>query len=133
MKFDLNKFSKILILICIFNLFISAFLFIRSRTVLFINSSNRDIITNYLNNKISNQKSITKVSYDRVWHEGTIYIYFNTGALEKFPTYDSTIQVDELIKYIKEHGYKETDIAKIIFIISLLAIIIFYICLYIFI
>ena len=118
------KINKIIILICIINIIFSIFILLRDRTVLNLNNNNRDTILNYLNSEINNSKFVTKVSYDRVWHDSIIYVHYLNFKVKELTINEGDFALDDLADYIKQYGYKESTVAIILSLFSIITIII---------
>lgn len=117
------RIKKIIILICIINIIFSIFILLRNRIVLHLNNNNRNTILDYLNSEVNNPKFITKVSYDRVWHDSIIYVHYLNFKVTELTINEGDFALNDLANYIKQYGYKESTIAIILSLCSITIII----------
>lgn len=116
----------ILILLSIFSMIISLYLFTKEQIVLNINSDNREHFRNVIqNDKIDNIDSITKVKLGQGWHSSELFIHYSLGKVEKINLTEGNLDYLNLEQYVRENGYDLDNSAKISFLISLLSFILF--------
>ncbi len=106
---------KIIVLICIFNLIITFRMLWRDSIILYINDKNRDFILNILSEYTDTDiSSIRKVAYVRRWTHGCIDIYDWFKKKDEILISEGMFTKGDVPKYIKENGYKEENIAKVL-------------------
>lgn len=114
----------ILMAFCIFKAFA---LFTSEATILYINWHNRREFEEIIkNDNIDNIDYISKVTYGSGFHSGELNIYYLNGEIYNEWVTEGTVNYDQLIPYIKEHGIDSSNIAIIlmgVFIVSFIIVI----------
>ncbi len=116
---------KIIVLICIFNLIITFHMLWRDSIILYINDENRDFILNILSEYTDTDiSSIRKVAYVRRWTHGYLDIYGWLEKKDEILISEGMFSAGDIETYVKEKGYKESDVGKVLGTASLIILVV---------
>lgn len=116
-----ENYLKILILICIINVFISIKLIIDNKYILKVNSKNREVINYILND--NEEHKLSRVEAYRDWRH--YYVVVNSFLkTEELLILDGDDNLVELFVYVQQNGYKTSIIGLFLAISSTIIIII---------
>ncbi len=116
-----KSYLKILILICIINIFISIKLIIDNKYILNVNSKNREVINYILDD--NEEHKLSRVEAYRDWRHYYVVLH-NFLKTEKLLILDGDDNLAELFVYVQQNGYKTSTIGLFLAISSTIIIII---------
>lgn len=116
-----KSYLKILILICIINIFISIKFIIDNKFILNVNSENREVINSILDD--NNEHKLTRVEAYRYCNHYYVVVH-SFLKTEKFLILDGDDNLAELFVYVQQNGYKTSTIGFTLVISSIIIIII---------
>ena len=116
-----KRFLKIIILVCIINIFISIKLIVVNKYILNVNSRNREIVNSIIAD--NERRHITKVEVYKQWRHSKIVVhsFFKT---ENHVILDGDTNLCKLSAYVKQNGYETETIGYVLAISSIIIIII---------
>lgn len=115
-----KSYLKILIIICIINVFISIKLIIDNKYVLNVNSKNREVINSILDD--NEEHKLSRVEAYRDWRHYYVVVHSFLKE-EKLLILDGDDNLAELFVYVQQNGYKTSTIGYILLISSTIIII----------
>ena len=116
-----KSYLKILILICIINIFISIKLIIDNKYILNVNSKKREVINYILDD--NEEHKLSRVEAYRDWRHYYVVLH-NFLKTEKLLILDGDDNLAELFVYVQQNGYKTSTIGLFLAISSTIIIII---------
>lgn len=115
-----KNFLKIIILICIINLFVSIKLIVVNKHILNVNSKNREIINSMLDN--DEKRDLTKIETYKYWRHYNIVLH-SFLKTEKLVILDGDDDLCKLFIYVEQNGYETASIGYILAISSSIIIV----------
>lgn len=116
-----ESYLKILILICIINVFISIKLIIDNKYILNVNSKNREVVNSILDD--NEEHKLSRVEAYRDWRHYYVVLH-SFLKTEKLLILDGDDNLAELFVYVQQNGYKTSTIGLFLAISSTIIIII---------
>ena len=114
--------SNIIIIIFIINIFMACSLILKESYVLNVTSQNEEEVKKILKSEIENTYNIDRLELGQGFNSGELTIYYKNGETKEIIITEGMFK-DSDIGYIKANGYSLDDIARNIFIISFLFLI----------
>ncbi len=116
-----KRFLKIIILICIINIFISIKFIVVNKYILKVNSRNREIVNSIIDD--SEWRYLTKIETYKYWRHYNIVLH-SFLKTEKIVILEGDDNLGKLSAYVKQNGYETATIGYVLAISSLIIIVI---------
>ena len=120
----MRKTNCILIIVAILGILFAFAIFNKEGVAINVNSKNKDLVYQSLNEETENTDNITKIILGQGWNSGKLTIYHSFGKKETLYITEGMFKLGELERYIKENGYNLDNIGFIL--IGFSGLIIFY-------
>lgn len=115
-----KRFSKIIILICIINIFLSIKFIVVNKHILNVNSRNREIVNSILDD--GERHYLTKIETYKYWRHYNIALH-SFLKTEELVISDGDDNLCELFTYVEQNGYETATIGYMFAISSLIIIV----------
>lgn len=116
-----KRFLKIIILICIINIFISIKFIVVNKYILKVNSRNREIVNSIIDD--SEWRYLTNIETYKYWRHYNIVLH-SFLKTEKIVILEGDDNLGKLSAYVKQNGYETATIGYVLAISSLIIIVI---------
>lgn len=124
----MEKINAILIIIAIINIIFAFSLFLKEGIIIYVDSSNREMVKNALQGAVINKGNIDIIILGQGWHSGELTIYHSYGKKETVNITEGMFKLGELEDYIRNNGYHLDNLGFILLGSS--GIIILYVIIY---
>ena len=114
----MRKTNCILIIVAILGILFAFAIFNKEGVAINVNSKNKDLVYQSLNEETENTDNITKIILGQGWNSGKLTIYHSFGKTETLYITEGMFKLGELERYIKENGYNLDDIGFVLIGIS---------------